>query len=141
MKIILLVLSLFLFENSFSQINVNDLGKKTFYDVKNAYTITPCEVTDRLIITYCVEDGSRLSFLFKNQILNGIMTMTAFSSKYAAENNLESEISKEKTSLGIEPYITNGKTIFNNLDSPIFITYGIEYTNQTFYTVHYIEKK
>ena len=141
MKIILLVLSFFLFENSFSQINVNDLGRKTFNEVKSAFSISPCEISDKVIITYCVEDGSRISFLFKNQILDGIMTMTAFSTRYAAEKELEHEISREKSSLGIDPFITNGKTIFNTLESPIFITYSVEYYKQTYYSVHYIEKK
>jgi hypothetical protein len=141
MKNILFVLGIFLFNNAVCQINVNDLGKKTFYEVKSAFSIQPCEVTDNLIVTYCVEDGSRLSFLFKNRVLNGIMTMTAFSSQYGAEKVLDFEISKLKSELGIQPATVNGKTIFNTPESPIFTTFSVEYVNKTFYLVHYISKK
>jgi hypothetical protein len=67
--------------------------------------------------------------------------MTAFSSKYAAEKELENEISKSKSSLGILPRISNGKTIFNTLESPIFVSYSVEFVNQTYFLVHYIAKK
>ena len=141
MKIYFLVLSLFLFNGSFSQTNVNDLGKKSFEEVINSESISPCEVTEKKTITYCVEDGSRLSFLFKNQVLSGIMTMTAFSTQYAAERELENEIQRSKSSLGIEPYISNGKTMFNTLESPIFVTFSVEFVNKTYFLVHYIGKK
>jgi uncharacterized membrane protein len=142
MKIFLLFISLFVFNNGFSQTSVNDFGKKTFDEVMNTESYSPCEVTEKKTITYCVEDGSRISFLFNNhQILYGIMTMTAFSSKYAAEKELENEISKSKSSLGILPRISNGKTIFNTLESPIFVSYSVEFVNQTYFLVHYIAKK
>jgi hypothetical protein len=141
MKTLFLVLSLFLFKGGISQINVNDLGKKRFDEVIKSESNSPCEVTENKIITYCVEDGSKLSFLFKNQVLNGIITMTAFSSRNAAERELENEILNSKSSLGIEPYISNGKTMFNSLESPIFVTLSVEYVNKTYFLVHYIAKK
>ena len=141
MKKILLFISLFLVKYSFSQINVSDIGKKTIYDVKSAYSISPCEATGELIITYCVENGSRLSYLFKNKILDGIMTMTAFSTRYAAEKELEAEVSKKKASIGIEPIVSGGKTWFFTPDSPIFVTYSVEYVNQTYYMVFYVARQ
>ena len=140
MKHILILSFIFLFKNSSSQISPLDLGNKNIYDVKNAFSIAPCEDSKEMI-TYCVEDGSRLSFLFKNQILSGIMTMTAFSSQYAAEKQLEYEISLEKQTLGIEPFRTNGQTIFNTLDSPIFISYGVDYVDKTYFMSQYIANK
>ncbi len=126
---------------SWSQVGIADIGKKDFYAVKRSFNILPCEVTNNQVLTYCVENGSRLSFLFTNQTLNGIMYMTAFATRNAAERELETEISNEKRSLGIEPFITNGKVIFNTLDSPIFISYAVEYTNGTYFLVQYISKK
>ena len=79
--------------------------------------------------------------MFKNQVLSGIMTMTAFSTQYAAERELENEIQRSKSSLGIEPYISNGKTMFNTLESPIFVTFSVEFVNKTYFLVHYIGKK
>lgn len=141
MKIYFLVVILLVSKVSFSQTNVNDLGKKSYYEVINEEAIPPCEIIEKKIITYCVEDGSRLSFLFENQVLNGIMTMTAFLTKYSAERELESEIRRSKSSLGIQPYLSNGKAMFNDLRSPIFVTFSVEYVNKTYFLVHYIGNK
>jgi hypothetical protein len=140
MKILLLVLSLLIIQNSFSQVNVSDLGKKTYRQVLAAESGSPCEVDD-LIVTYCVEDGSRLSYLFKGEILDKIMTMTAFPTHSSAEKQLEKEISEAKSSLGVEPFMVGGQTLFNTLDSPIFVSYGIKEINQTYFMIHLIGKK
>ena len=52
MRIFLLFISLFVFNNGFSQTSVNDFGKKTFDEVKNTESYTPCEVTEKQTITY-----------------------------------------------------------------------------------------
>jgi hypothetical protein len=128
--------------SAFCQINVSDLGKKNFSEVKNAHNrSSPCEVTEKKVLTYCVEDGSMLSYLFDNELLNGIMTMTAFSTQYAAERELEKEISEQKSTLGIEPFISNGKTMFYTISSPIYITYSVENQNSTYYMIYYVAKK
>jgi hypothetical protein len=44
---------------------VTDLQKKSFSKVQNSFSIPACEITNNNLITYCVENGSRLSFLFK----------------------------------------------------------------------------
>ena len=69
------------------------------------------------------------------------MTMTSFPTQYSAERELELEIKREKSSIGIEPFISNGKTMFNTLNSPVFITYSVEYFNQSYYMIHYIGAK
>tara|TARA_B110000908_G_scaffold12432_1_gene14453 strand:+ start:404 stop:829 length:426 start_codon:yes stop_codon:yes gene_type:complete len=141
MKKILFIIAFIFYFSSFGQVGVTDLGKKSFSQVRNSFTITACEVTKDKVLTYCVEDGSRFSFLFKERILNGIMTMTAFSTQYSAEMELERVISREKSTIGIEPFISNGKTMFNTLESPIFISYYVESFNQTYYMIHYIGAK
>lgn len=140
MKTILLALSFFIVFESFSQVTVNDLGKKTYRQVRAVETVSPCEDEDR-IVTYCVADGSRLSYLFKGGILDKIMTMTAFPTQIAAERQLEREIAAAKSSLGIEPFMMGGQTLFNTLDSPIFVSYGVSVFNQTYFMVHLIGKK
>jgi hypothetical protein len=117
------------------------LRKKSFSEVQNSFSIPACEITNNKVITYCVENGSKLSFLFKNRVLDGIMTMTSFPTQYSAERELELEIKREKSSIGVEPFISNGKTMFNTLESSIFVTYSVEYFNQTHYLVHYIGAK
>jgi len=141
MKKLLLLSALLIFACSYGQVDVTDLGKKSFSEVQNSFSFPACEVTNDEVITYCVENGSRLTFLFKNRVLNGIMTMTSFPTQYSAERELELEIKREKSSIGIEPFISNGKTMFNTLNSPVFITYSVEYFNQSYYMIHYIGAK
>ena len=141
MKLLYLALSLLIVSDCFSQVTVNDLGKKTYGQVRAVESLIPCEVTDNLIVTYCVEEGSRLSYLFKNQVLDKIMTMTAFPTLSLAERQLEREISKAKSSLGVEPFLVGGQTLFNTLESPIFVSYGIKVINQTYFMIHLIGKK
>lgn len=140
MRILFLVLSFLIIQNSFSQVNVSDLGIKTYRQVLAAESGSPCEADD-LIVTYCVEDGSRLSYLFKGEILDKIMTMTAFPTQASAERQLEKEISETKLSIGVEPFMVGGQTLFNTLDSPIFVSYGIKEINQTYFMIHLIGKK
>jgi hypothetical protein len=141
MKKIILVLFLFFIQNSYSQINLKDLGKKSYNEVLSSESISPCEITEKKTLTYCVENGSKISYIFNNQILSAIITMTAFPSQYSAEKELENEISKTKKSLGVEPRISNGNTIFNTLESPIMVSFSVNYVNQTYFLVHYIGKK
>jgi hypothetical protein len=51
------------------------------------------------------------------------------------------EISKAKSSLGVEPFMVGGQTLFNTLDSPIFVSYGIQVIDQTYFMIHLIGKK
>jgi len=140
MKTLFFAISYLIIQNSFSQITVNDLGRKTYSQVRAIESVAPCEA-DNLIVTYCVEDGSRLSYLFKNQILDQIITMTAFPTQSSAERQLEKEISEAKTSLGVEPFLMGGQTLFNTLDSPIYVSYGMKIIDGTYFMVHLIGKK
>ena len=88
MKKLLLLSALLIFAFGYGQVDVTDLGKKSFSEVKNSFSIPACEVTNNEIITYCIEDGSRLSFLFKNRVLNGIMTMQHFQLNILPKENL-----------------------------------------------------
>ena len=141
MKKLIFLLLLAPFFSFAQQINVSDLGKKNFREVENAHTISPCEVTGGKVLSYCVQDGSRISYLFVNELLNGIMTMTSFSTQYAAERELEKEISERESTLGIEPFISGGKTMFNTLSSPIYMSYSVDKVNNTYYLICYIAKK
>ena len=67
--------------------------------------------------------------------------MTPFPTQYSAEIELELEVKGEKSSIGVEPFICNDKTMFNTLESSIFVKYGVEYFNQTHYLIHYIGAK
>ena len=141
MKKFILLPFLFFFSFAYGQVDVTDLGKKSFSEIQNSFSISACEVTNDEVLVYCVENGSKLTLLFKNGVLDGIISMTSFPTQYSAERKLELEIEREKSSLGIEPFISNGLTTFNTLDSPVFVTYSVDYVNQTYYMIHYIGAK
>jgi hypothetical protein len=140
MKTFLIALFFFIVCESFSQVTVNDLGKKNYRQVRAVESVSPCEDDDR-IVTYCVSDGSRLSYLFKGGILDQIMTMTTFPTQSLAERQLEKEISEARSSLGVEPFLMGGQTLFNTLDSPIYVSYGMKVIDGTYFMVHLIGKK
>lgn len=79
--------------------------------------------------------------MFKGGILDQIMTITAFLTQAAAERQLEREIAEAKSSLGVEPFMMGDQTLFNTLDSPIIVSYGVSVINQTYYMAHLIGKK
>ena len=47
--------------------------------------------------------------------------MTPSPTQYSAEIELELEVKREKSSIGVEPFICNDKTMFNRLESSIFL--------------------
>jgi hypothetical protein len=87
---------------------------------------------------YCVQDGSRIIYEFKNSTLDGIQMCTAHPTNYDAELELSEWIKEKKKSTGIEPLKINGQTLFNVESNPIGLSYRIEKFNNTYYTVVYI---
>ena len=120
----------------FSQ-NVSDLGKLSFVEVQNMQSISACEVSQNKILTYCVENGNLISFIFEEGILNGIMLSTAFPTKSQAEQNLAKQINTFETKNNVAPYHSNGQTFFETPNSNLSISYGIKERNGTYYVMYY----
>jgi hypothetical protein len=121
---------------SFSQ-NISDLGRKSYSDIKSMQKTDACEITIGKALTYCVEDGSNITYIFKNNILNGIMFSTPFSSKSEAEIELKKEISAFSTKNRISPYSVGGQTLFRKEDVPYKVSYGLQDRSGTTYLVYY----
>jgi hypothetical protein len=121
---------------SFSQ-NITDLGRKSYSDIKSMQKTEACEITIGKALTYCVEDGSNITYIFKNNILNGIMFSTPFSSKSEAEIELKKEISAFSTKNRVSPYYMGGQALFRKEDLPYKVSYGLQDRSGTTYLVYY----
>jgi hypothetical protein len=122
--------------NLFSQ-DINDLGKKSYYDVKSMNNVEPCEITFGKVLTYCVTDGSRIAYLFKDNILNGIMFQTPYLTKSQAELALQKEVVNFELKNNIKPSYGNGGALFYYPNSPISVSFGVRDFKGTPYLLYY----
>lgn len=117
--------------------SIDDIGVKTFYEVKAMQDVEPCEVTIGRALTYCVSNGNKLSYIFENNRLKGIMFMTAFDTKIHAELELKKEVSDFYRRNEITPTYTNGITLFIIPKSKLTVTYEVKEYQGTYYLMYY----
>jgi hypothetical protein len=137
-KIIFLLVTFLLTQYgiSFSQ-NLSDLGRKSFYEIKTMQKTEACEITIGKALSYCVEDGSIVTYIFKNNFLNGIMFSTPFSSKLEAEIALKKEVADFATKNRTTPFYMGGQTLFRKQDVPFTVSYGLQDRSGSTYLVYY----
>lgn len=138
MKKVEFVLIFILSVNSLFSQELSDIGKATFNQVKGMKSILPCEVTEGRVLTYCVEGGHKLTYIFNNNVLNGIMHLTAYDSKYSAERDFSKEVSSYKLSTGIEPINNNGSMMFMKPGFAQTVVYSVKQFKDTYYLVYYV---
>ena len=119
------------------EIGLEDLGKTYYSDVKNSQSIKPCEESPGKALTYCVEDGSKISYTFNNYKLTGIVHYTAYPLKYQAEAEFERVINEQSRKTGIRPFYSNGMALFNNSNSNISLAFQVTEIGGTFYLANY----
>ena len=134
-KFLLSVILLLAFLESFSQ-NVQDLGKMSFREAKNINEIEPCDITVGKALTYCSEDGSKITYLFDNDKLYSIMFWTAFLTRSRAEIELEKEVSNFADRNNMKPAYGNGIAFFSLPSSPLTVTYALREFKGTTYLVY-----
>jgi hypothetical protein len=132
----LAILLNFLCLNAFTQ-DISDLGRKSFSDIKAMYNIEPCEVTGTKVLSYCVEGGSRINYMFENNKLNGIMFLTSYLTRSQAERGLENEVSVFSDKNKIKPYFSNGSAYFYMENSPFNVSFSVIEFQGTPYLVYY----
>jgi hypothetical protein len=136
-KIFLLATALITqFGISYSQ-NISDLGRKSFYEIKAMEKMEPCEITIGKALTYCVEDGSKITYVFENNILRGVMFLTPFLSKSEAESELKKTVNNFATRNSIKPVLENGSATFYNLEIPLSVSYGLKDLSGTTYLFYF----
>jgi hypothetical protein len=119
------------------QIGLEDLGKTYYSDVKNSQSIKPCEESPGKAITYCVEDGSKITYTFDNYKLTGIVNLTAFPLKSQAEAEYIKVINEQSKKTGIQPFYSNGMALFNKSNSNISLAFQVIEIGGTYYLANY----
>ncbi len=109
----------------------------TFQAVKNTNVTEPCEITQGKALSYCVENGNRITYIFENNKLNGIMFLTAFLTRSQAEKELIEEVNTFSTKNNMEPVHLNGMVMFYLPSSPLTVSFGIKEYKGTTYLVYY----
>ena len=122
------------------QIGLEDLGKTFYTEVKNSQSINPCEESPGKALTYCVEDGSKITYTFDNYKLTGIVNLTAFLLKSQAESELQNEINLYSRKWGIKPYYSNGMAMFFSNNTDVSVSFGITEIEGTYYLATYFTK-
>jgi hypothetical protein len=119
------------------QIGLEDLGKIYYSDVKNSQSLKPCEESSGKSLTYCVGDGSKISYVFTNYKLTSIIYFTAYPSKYKAETELVKVINEQSRNTGIQPSYSNGLTLFKRSNSNIVLAFQVLEAGGTYYLANY----
>jgi len=134
--IISLIIITITYKSSLCQ-ELSDLGKKHFSEIKAKYKIEPCDLTYGKTLTYCVEGGNRIIYLFDNNLLYGIMFQTAFLNKREAEKQLDIEVSNFSKKHSIKPSYGNGMALFTLPYQNLGVSFGIIDEPGTFYLIHH----
>lgn len=122
------------------QIGIEDLGNAFYNEVKNSQSVKPCEESPGKALTYCVEDGSKITYTFENYRLTGIINLTAFLLKSQAESELQNEITLYSRKWGIKPYYSNGMAMFFSNKTDISVAFGVTEIEGTYYLATYFTK-
>ena len=115
---------------------LEDFGKSTD-EVKKMFDFTPCEVTQNKIITYCVEGGSRLSFLFTNDKVSGVCYQTIYLTRNQAEKALEEEVASFSKTNNLIPSVNNGNALFYMPGIHLNVSYKVGEFNNNIYLLYY----
>lgn len=120
---------------------VQDLGVMSSSKLKsiyyNNYGINPCENTNDKVITYCVDGGSKMSFLFEFDRLNGIMMMDPYISEYRANSELEKAVNDFKVKNGVYPTYSNGAAVFFKQGVSFAYSLSVRNFKGTYYLLSY----
>ena len=79
-----------------------------------------------------------ISYLFENNILHGIISSTAFTSKYLAEKELEKQVSEFESKHSIVGFKQNGQVLMNPPNGLIAVSFGVDEKNNTPYLMEYV---
>jgi hypothetical protein len=119
------------------QIGIEDLGNAFYNEVKNSQSVKPCEESPGKALTYCVEDGSKITYTFENYKLTGIVNHTAFPLKSQAEAEYIRVIHEQTRKTGIRPHYSNGMALFNSSNTNISLAFQVVEISGTYYLANY----
>lgn len=111
---------------AFSQIDKIGYTKT---QILNSTDGDPCKITDNGI-WYCGKNGSLINYTFRNNLVNSVMYMWEFNSKYEADLDVKNEIAKYKITYG-RPEMKEDQAFWFSGNLLIHVFYG--YTNGKHY--------
>jgi hypothetical protein len=134
MKKILLIALLLLPILSFSQIDKIGYSKSKLISSMEG---DPCK-TDYDGVWYCTDNGTLIKYTFSNDQVSKVFYMWKFNSKYEADADVQSEISKARSQYG-KPDMKGEQAFWFVDDFLIMVAYG--YTNGKHYSTWSVEKR
>jgi hypothetical protein len=99
-------------------------------DVIKSMQGNPCK-SDYNQIWYCGDNGSLINYTFKNNLVSSVLYMWEFKSKYEAESDVKSEVTKTENIYG-RPERKGVQSFWFTGDEIIMIAYG--FTNGKHYS-------
>lgn len=100
--------------NSICAQSIDSFGK-TIQEIRNMHAAAPCEVTPNEVLTYCVSNGDKISYMFENNKLNGLMFSTIYPTQYQAEKALENEVEAFSKETNMMPFYNNGQALTKSI--------------------------
>ena len=122
---------------------IEDLGKKTYNEILiMEQPLIPCDKISNELLIYCVEGNSnKISYLFKNSILNAIQLHTVFENETEANNALKNAVNNFQNNNNIKPIYKDGIVYFYSSTVHVFVTLKIlHYDNEYFLAEHFALK-
>jgi hypothetical protein len=139
-SIYLIVLIVFSIPKELSGQTIQDFGKKSFNEVQSMNNYKPCDIVYNKLLMYCVQDESKIVYLFKAGVLNAIQMHTIYSSEYEAKLALENEIKRFANKNNSTPIdMEGGGAMFYQESAPIAVSFKILNYDGNYYVATHIE--
>lgn len=122
---------------------IEDLGKKTYNEILiMEQPLIPCDKIANELLIYCVEGSSnKISYLFKNSILNAVQLHTVFENEIDANYALKITVNNFQKKNEIKPIYKDGIVYFYSSNVPIFVTLKIMYYDNEFFLAEHFALK
>ena len=142
-SIYLIILFIFFSPKKINGQTIQDFGIMTFSEVQSMNDYKPCDIVYNKLLMYCVEDESKIVYLFKSGVLDAIQTHTIYSNYSEAKRALQNEINKFANKNNATPkYLEGGGAIFYRESAPISVNFKIlNYDNSYFVAEHIASSK
>jgi hypothetical protein len=88
-SIYLIILFIFFSPKKINGQTIQDFGTMTFSEVQSMNDYKPCDIVYNKLLMYCVEDESKIVYLFKSGVLDAIQTHTIYSNYHILEHRLQ----------------------------------------------------
>lgn len=142
-SIYLIILFIFFSPKKINGQTIQDFGIMTFSEVQYMNDYKPCDIVYNKLLMYCVQNESKIVYLFKAGILDAIQTHTIYSNQSDAKIGLQEDIDKFANKNNATPtYLEGGGAIFYRESAPISVSFKIlNYDNSYFVAEHIASSK